>query len=100
MLQLAGSLAGQLVAQDTAALVVPYSPEYRLGQSNPALLAALAKTTGGSAIDQPAQAFERADQGAGSAQEIAFPLLLAALALLPLDILVRRLVVLWRVRAA
>lgn len=100
MLQLAGSLAGQLVAQDTAALVVPYSPEYRLGQSNPALLAALAKTTGGSAIDQPAQAFERADQGAGSAQEIAFPLLLAALALLPLDILVRRLVVLWRIRAA
>ncbi len=96
--QVAGLQGATVVAQETAALVVPYSTEYRLGQSNPALLDALAQVTGGGRLAQPGQAFERAAQGAASAQEIALPLLLLALILLPLDILIRRLAALWRTR--
>ena len=98
MVQVAGVQGGRVVAQEAATLVVPYSPEYRLGQGNPALLDALARLTGGGALDQPAGAFARAEQGAGSAQDIAFPLLLAALVLLTLDIVARRLMALWRTR--
>jgi uncharacterized membrane protein/secreted protein with Ig-like and vWFA domain len=98
MIQVAGTQCGQVVAQETAALIVPYSPEYRLGQSDPALLGALAALTGGGELAQPAEAFARAAQGAGSAQDLALPLLLAALILLPLDILARRLAALWRFR--
>jgi len=98
MIQVAGVQGAQVVVQETAALVVPYSAEYRPGQSNPALLAALAQTTGGSLLAQPAEAFAPAAQGASSAQEIALPLVLLALVLLPLDILARRLMALWRPR--
>ncbi len=99
MLQVSGARGGQVLAQETAALVVPYSPEFRLGQSNPALLEALARVSGGARIDQPAQAFAPVSQGASSARDLSLPLLLVALALLPVDILVRRLAVLWRPRA-
>jgi uncharacterized membrane protein len=100
MVQIAGAQAGQVVAQDSAALVVPYSPEYRLGQANPALLGQLAQETGGGALAQPADAFARVDQRVGAAREIALPLLLAALILLPLDIAIRRLMVVRRLSAA
>jgi hypothetical protein len=99
MLQIVGAQSGQVVAQDSAALVVPYSPEYRIGQANPALLAQLAQITGGAALDQPAAAFARLDQHVGVAREIALPLLLLALILLPIDIVVRRLLVVRRLRA-
>jgi len=98
MIQVAGVQGAQVVVQETAALVVPYSAEYRLGQSNPALLAALAQITGGSRLAQPAEAFAPSAQGAGSAQEIALPLVMLALLLLPLDILTRRLMAVWRPR--
>jgi hypothetical protein len=94
----AAARGGQVVAQESAALVVPYSPEFRLGQSNPELLDALARATGGARLARPAEAFARADQGVGAAQEIARPLVLLALILLPIDIAVRRLMVLWRTR--
>jgi uncharacterized membrane protein/Mg-chelatase subunit ChlD len=99
MFQIVGAQAGQVVAQDSAALIVPYSPEYRIGQANPALLAQLARATGGIALTQPADAFARADQHVGAAREIALPLLLLALILLPIDIAVRRLLVVQRLRA-
>jgi hypothetical protein len=99
MIQVAATQGGQVVAQQLAPLVVPYSPEYRLGQSAPALLVALAQTTGGSALSEPSEAFQRASQGATRAQDIARPLLLLALILLPIDIVVRRLMVLWRTQS-
>jgi hypothetical protein len=99
MFQIVGAQAGQVVAQDSAALIVPYSPEYRIGQANPALLTQLARATGGIALTQPADAFARADQHVGAAREIALPLLLLALILLPIDIAVRRLLVVQRLRA-
>ncbi|HJZ48821.1 MAG TPA: VWA domain-containing protein [Roseiflexaceae bacterium] len=99
-IQIVGAQAGQVVAQDSVALVVPYSPEYRIGQANPALLDQLARATGGAPLAQPADAFARLDQHVGAAQEIALPLLLLALILLPIDIAVRRLIVVRRLRAA
>ena len=99
MLQIVGTQSGQVVTQDSTALVVPYSPEYRIGQANPALLDRLAQATGGMALDQPAAAFARVDQHVGVAREIALPLLLLALILLPIDIIVRRLLVVRRLRA-
>jgi hypothetical protein len=99
MLQIVGTQSGQVVAQDSAALVVPYSPEYRIGQANPALLDQLARATGGTALVQPVDAFARVDQHVGAAREIALPLLLLALILLPIDIVVRRLLVVRRLRA-
>lgn len=91
LVQLAGSVDGRPVVQDTTGLVVPYSPEYRSGQSNPALLSELAKLTGGSLLATPAQAFEHNLPAVSRAQEIAWPLLLLAILLLPLDVAVRRL---------
>jgi hypothetical protein len=98
-IQIVGAQAGQVVAQDSAALVVPYSAEYRIGQGNPALLDQLARSTGGAALAQPADAFARVDQHVGAAQEIALPLLLLALILLPIDIAARRLLLIRRLRA-
>jgi hypothetical protein len=98
MLQIVGTQAGQVVTQDSAALVVPYSAEYRIGQANPALLDQLARVTGGMALTQPADAFARANQHVGAAREIALPLLLLVLILLPIDIAVRRLLVVRRLR--
>jgi hypothetical protein len=73
-------------------MVVPYSAEYRQGQGNPELLAALARSTGGSRLAQPADAFAHNLAPVYSAHEIALPLLLLALLLLPLDIGIRRLI--------
>jgi uncharacterized membrane protein len=98
--QIVGAQAGQVVVQDSAALVVPYSPEYRIGQGNPALLDQLARSTGGAPLAQPADAFARVDQHVGAAQEIALPLLLLALILLPIDIAARRLLLVRRLRAS
>jgi hypothetical protein len=91
LVQIAGSQDGKVIAQETAGMVVPYSPEYRQGQSNPALLGTLASASGGSRLDQPADAFTHTLKDVSRAQEIALPLLLFALLLLPLDIATRRL---------
>jgi Mg-chelatase subunit ChlD len=91
LVQIAGTRDGQTVAQETAGMVVPYSPEYRQGQSNPALLDALAQASGGTRLAQPTDAFAHTLAVVRRAQEIALPLLLLALLLLPLDIALRRL---------
>jgi hypothetical protein len=91
VLQITGKQDGRVVLQSAAGMVVPYSAEYRQGQRNPALLAALARDTGGSALAQPADAFAHTLAPVYSAREIALPLLLLALLLLPIDIGLRRL---------
>jgi Mg-chelatase subunit ChlD len=93
LVHLAASQNGRLVVQDTVGMVVPYSPEYRQGQSNPALLEALARASGGARLVQPRDAFAPTRADVTRAQEIGLLLLLVALLLLPLDIGVRRLMV-------
>ncbi|NJO05003.1 MAG: hypothetical protein HC876_05445, partial [Chloroflexaceae bacterium] len=96
LVQLHGQEGGQITVQSTMGMVVPYSSEYRQDQNNPALLAELASITGGSTLREPIEAFARNDLAAVSrAQEIALPLLILALLLLPLDIAVRRLMLRW-----
>jgi Ca-activated chloride channel family protein len=91
IVQIAGAQDGHIMTQETAGMVVPYSPEYRQGQSNPGLLDALAHASGGARLSQPSEAFAPVPGDVSRAQEIALPLLLFALLLLPLDIGVRRL---------
>jgi hypothetical protein len=91
MVQVHGHTGERVVGQAEAGLVVPYSSEYRPDQDDPELLAALAQMTGGRRLDDPAQAFAHNLNSVTRAQEIALPLLLAALLLLPLDIAMRRL---------
>ncbi len=93
LVQLSGEQEGRTIIQDVAGLVVPYSPEYRLNQSNPALLAELMRVTGGNRIVTAADAFTPTGANVNRAQEIALPMLLLVLLLLPIDIAVRRLVV-------
>jgi uncharacterized membrane protein len=90
IVQVVGTENGQTVGQTTAGLVVPYSAEYGFKQQNPELLSALAQATGGKQLVTPGEVFARTLSGAAQPREIAIPLLLAALMLLPLDILVRR----------
>ncbi|WP_322489828.1 VWA domain-containing protein [Chloroflexus sp.] len=92
LVQIAGARGDRVVIQETAGMVVPYSSEYRSAQANPGLLAELANTTKGRFVTEPAEVFMRLNQ-VFSAQEIAFPLLLLALILLPIDIALRRLMV-------
>lgn len=90
LVQIAGNRGDRVVVQETAGMVVPYSSEYRSAQANPGLLAELANVTKGRFIEQPTEVFSRINL-VFSAQEIALPLLLLALILLPFDIALRRL---------
>src|SRR6185369_15541946 len=49
--------SGKAVFAQTAGLIVPYSPEYRQGQSNLPLLRQIATATGGTELGQPELAF-------------------------------------------
>jgi uncharacterized membrane protein len=91
LVQISGAQADRVVLQETAGLVVPYSSEYRGAQANPALLAELASLTAGATLNAAADAFGPVEGSVTRAQEIGLPLLLLALALLPFDIAVRRL---------
>lgn len=91
LLRIAEMQGERIITQESAALVVPYSPEYHPKQHNPALLAELAALSGGAPLAQPADAFAPTLHNATNTQEIALPLLYLALLLLPIDIIVRRL---------
>jgi Mg-chelatase subunit ChlD len=91
LVQINATRDGQPLAQQMVGLVVPYSPEYRQQQSNPALLTTIADETGGTALAAPAAAFEHNLSAVRRSQEISLPLLLLAALLLPLDIALRRL---------
>ncbi len=93
LVQVAGEAAGRAVVQEVVGLVVPYSPEYRPDQSNPALLSDLAALTGGRVLSEPAEAFAPGEGVVRRAQEIALPLLLLALLFLPFDIALRRMLI-------
>ncbi|HEU4325543.1 MAG TPA: VWA domain-containing protein, partial [Roseiflexaceae bacterium] len=94
VVQLVGTRDGAVQAQGTLGMVVPYSAEYRLGQSNPQLLEQIARVTGGIRLSEVAGVFRGDLPTVSRAQEIGLPLVLLALALLPVDIALRRL--LWR----
>jgi uncharacterized membrane protein len=90
IVQVAGAAGERVLLQESAALVVPYAAEYGAASSNPALLASVARLTGGAPLAAPADAFAPTGRPASEPAPLAFPLLLLALALLPLDILIRR----------
>jgi hypothetical protein len=96
----AGAYLVQVVAEDasglpvssvTAGAVVPMSAEYRAQTADLALLERLANETGGRADPQPSQTFDRNSGSRGAVAEVGLALLWLALALLPLDIALRRL---------
>lgn len=98
----AGAYLVQLVARGadglpvgavTAGAVVPLGAEYRAQTADPALLAELAGRTGGRVELSPGQAFAPNLESRGAVSEIGQPLLWLALALLPLDIALRRLMI-------
>jgi hypothetical protein len=93
LVQISGGAGDQPPIQQIAGLVVPYSPEYGPQRSNAALLAELARLTGGTSLSDSAAAFAPAGQPVSRAVEIGLPLLVCALLLLPLDIALRRVTV-------
>jgi Mg-chelatase subunit ChlD len=83
----------QAAIAQTSGWVLAYSPEYRSFEGDPEYLAYLATLTGGSVIETPADVFAHTLSAQRASQPVWPWLLLAATALLPFDIAVRRLVV-------
>jgi uncharacterized membrane protein len=90
LVRLAASEEGEALGQSTLGLVVPYSPEYRAGGTDPALLNQLARLTGGGQLLEPAAAFIHNLPSADRAREFWAPLLLIVALLFPLDVALRR----------
>jgi hypothetical protein len=90
LVRLAASEEGEALGQSTLGLVVPYSPEYRAGGTDSALLNQLARLTGGGQLPEPAAAFTHNLPAADRAREFWVPLLLIAALLFPLDVALRR----------
>ncbi len=89
-----GSAESGLGVAQTAGWVLSYSPEYRLRDTDTALLETIAELTGGRNIaDSTERAFRRDVQEVRGAASLAPWLLLLALLLLPFDIAVRRVVI-------
>ncbi|GAC1539087.1 MAG: VWA domain-containing protein [Herpetosiphon sp.] len=81
----------QTLAAQTIGIAVPYSPEYRQRDPNPALLNRIASFTAGEALTSAASVWRHNLMVVKQTQEIGLPLLALVLLLLPLDIAVRRL---------
>lgn len=89
---------GQPAYVDTAGLSVPYPAEYRPATGGKRLLERLTGATGGAMLDaaQPEAAFTHSAVASSTRQlDISWPLLVLALLLLPIDIALRQLRVLW-----
>ena len=82
---------GNTVGAVTAGAVVPQSAEYRSQGANPGLLRVLAAISGGRVTPAPQATFDPNLAARGTVSDIALPLLLLALLLLPFDIATRRL---------
>jgi Mg-chelatase subunit ChlD len=84
---------GQPVAQQTAGLIMPYSPEYKRVSTleGEVLLNELARATGGAVLASPQAAFAPTRRPASQAHPLWPSLLLMAALLFPLDVGVRRL---------
>lgn len=93
LVQVAGTSADRVLLQETASLVIPYSPEYGPEQSNPELLQRIAIAGGGKMLTSGADAFSPGPGWATRSSEIGLPLLALVLILLPIDILIRRIAV-------
>lgn len=92
LLRLTGSLDGDEAVALTTGWVLGYSPEYAALQSDPAAMRRLAELGGGMVLEQPASAVAHTVRGEGVRRDL-WPLLLTlAVALLPFDVAVRRLV--------
>jgi uncharacterized membrane protein/Mg-chelatase subunit ChlD len=82
---------GQTVGARPAGFVIPYSPEYKDLRPNPDLLSQLARATGGTTLNDPAQAFTIEDTSTGQPREL-WPMLMVLAALLFMfDVAARRL---------
>ncbi len=90
LVRLAVAEDGIVLGQQTLGFVAPYSPEYRTGGTDRALLGRLAAITGGSELAEPAAAFADNLPFVGAVQEIWDVLLLIVVLLFPLDIALRR----------
>lgn len=73
-------------------MVLPYSPEYRLGGGDLPLLQALARATGGGPLTTSSAAFSHTLESTAQAREIWWPLLLVVAILFPLDVAIRRVI--------
>ena len=93
VVQVAGRDGERVLLQETAGLVVPYSAEYGPAGGDRELLLELAALTGGAAMADGAEAFAPTGGSATRTREVGLPLLALALALLPFDILIRRVAV-------
>ncbi|MEN9937767.1 MAG: hypothetical protein RLZZ387_4346 [Chloroflexota bacterium] len=87
----AADAEGRQLGVASTGVAVSYSLEYGERRDNPALLRDLAQITGGRADPPAADIFAPPLQEVGSVREIGLPLLWLALALWPLDIALRRL---------
>ena len=90
LVRLAVSEEGEALGQSTLGLVVPYSPEYRAGGTDSALLNQLACLTGGGQLPEPTAAFTHNLPTTDRAREFWAPLLLIVALLFPLDVALRR----------
>lgn len=82
----------QSLGQQTLGLVVPYSPEYRVTETDLAKLLQLAEITGGGELISPEEAFIHNLPSASFAVEIWRQILLIVALLFPLDVAIRRLI--------
>ncbi|MEZ4640068.1 MAG: hypothetical protein R2856_34780 [Caldilineaceae bacterium] len=90
LVRLSVAEGGDVIGQQTLGLVAPYSPEYRVGGTDRALLGRLADVTGGGELTDPAAAFAADLPFVGDVQEIWDWLLLFVVILFPVDIALRR----------
>lgn len=89
----AGEDGEQMAVAQTSGWVLAYSPEYRSFEGDSAYLEYIAGLTGGGVVDDPADVFVHNLRAERASQPVWPWLLLFAVALLPFDIGVRRLVV-------
>jgi hypothetical protein len=82
---------GQPFAAIDAGAVLPHGSEYRGSAGASALLASLARITGGRIDPAPASVYDPTRASGGVPHDLAPPLLWLALALLPIDVGIRRL---------
>lgn len=86
---------GQPLGNAKAGFAVSYSPEYGRFAANPGLLAEIATLTGGQVDPPPTAIFTPTERAVYEVWPVTLPLLWLALALLPIDVALRRLFVPW-----
>ncbi|HYF75863.1 MAG TPA: glutamine amidotransferase [Symbiobacteriaceae bacterium] len=93
LVKLSAGTQRQSVQLGETFLVAPYSPEFATGAVDPAFMQRLAKSGGGSVLDDPKAAFARNLPMAPGRLPLDHALLVLALLLWPVDIAMRRLAI-------